>query len=339
MLDLSSADLRGYDLAGMIFTQSDFRNAQLDSSDLTGAKFSGCILEGAHFMRARGRDVIFEDCRAINVRFDEVRFTGASFVDVEARGSIFQDATLWKSTWKECDLREAVFAASNLDEAYFDRVILGDTIFARVSLDTVIGLETCRHVGASTIGIDTLYRSRSDLAHFLRAAGVPSDFASYTSAFTSQAIEYESCFLSYSARDDDFVTRFFNDLQRGGIRAWYAPHDMRIGDHIRQTIDESLSLRDRVILVLSRASIESQWVEQEVESALSRERAEGRTILFPVAIDNTIFEAKAGWPSYVRHTRHVGNFVHWNDEAQYNRALEQVLKDLRKRKRDAHSPA
>ncbi len=39
-------------------------------------------------------------------------------------------------------------------------------------------------------------------------------------------------------------------------------------------------------LVLSEHSVNSQWVEQEVETALRREREENATVLFPVRLDD-----------------------------------------------------
>ena len=38
---------------------------------------------------------------------------------------------------------------------------------------------------------------------------------------------------------------------------------MKIGDRIRPRIDETIRVYDKLLLVLSKASVESQWVEQE----------------------------------------------------------------------------
>ena len=42
---------------------------------------------------------------------------------------------------------------------------------------------------------------------------------------------------------------------------------MKIGDRIRPRIDETIRLYDKLLLVLSKTSVASQWVEQEVETA------------------------------------------------------------------------
>ena len=48
------------------------------------------------------------------------------------------------------------------------------TVFANVDLSEVKGLDSVRHAGPSTIGIDTLFRSKGKIPEaFLRGCGVP----------------------------------------------------------------------------------------------------------------------------------------------------------------------
>ena len=50
-------------------------------------------------------------------------------------------------------------------------------------------------------------------------------------------------------------------------------------------------------------SVSSQWVEQEVETALAKERQEKRTVLFPIRLDETIMQLAGGWPALIRNKR------------------------------------
>jgi hypothetical protein len=71
-----------------------------------------------------------------------------------------------------------------------------------------------------------------------------------------------------------------DDLQDNGVRCWFAPEDMKIGAKVRDTIDDAIRLRDKVLLVLSEASIASDWVEDEVDKAFEEERQRGDVVLF-----------------------------------------------------------
>jgi len=160
-------------------------------------------------------------------------------------------------------------------------------------------------------------------------AGVSELLLEYKPSFMGKPIQYKSCFISYSTRDDEFVTRLHADLYAAGIRAWYAPHDLEIGARIRDTLDESIAVHDKLLLVLSAASVRSQWVEQEVETALRRERQEARSILFPIRIDDAVMTVSYGWAAYVRNTRNIGDFTEWSDGRAYDAALRRVVRDLR----------
>lgn len=46
---------------------------------------------------------------------------------------------------------------------------------------------------------------------------------------------------------------------------------MKIGDKIRLTINESIRAHDKLLLVLTVHSVESDWVEHEAEHALDLE--------------------------------------------------------------------
>src|SRR5499426_1313663 len=141
-------------------------------------------------------------------------------------------------------------------------------------------------------------------------------------------IEYYSCFISYAGKDHAFVERLYADLQNKGVLCWFAPENMKIGDRIHPRIDETIRFYDKLLLVLSKTSVASQWVEQEVETALARERQQGTTILFPVQIDNTVRTLETGWPALIRNTRNIGDFRRWKTHDVYQKAFDRLLRDL-----------
>lgn len=70
-------------------------------------------------------------------------------------------------------------------------------------------------------------------------------------------------------------------------------------------------------------------MEQEVETALRKERQGGGTALFPVRLDDSIFEIGEGWPALVKDTRHIGDFTRWKDHDSYQKAFDRLLRDLK----------
>jgi hypothetical protein len=103
---------------------------------------------------------------------------------------------------------------------------------------------------------------------------------------------------------------------------------MKIGAKILDTLDEAIRLRDKVLLVLSEASIASDWVEDEVTKAFAEERLRGGVVLFPVRLDDVVFATNEAWALKLRDNRNIGDFRAWKDHDAYQTALKRVLRDL-----------
>jgi hypothetical protein len=94
------------------------------------------------------------------------------------------------------------------------------------------------------------------------------------------AIEYNS----YSSHDQAFAERLHADLRAKNLRCWFAPEDLKIGDRFQDRIEESIRLFDKVMIVLSEASVQSSWVESEVNAAREREAGRNASCFSPSAL-------------------------------------------------------
>lgn len=288
--DLSSTDIPYPELEDVDFSSTDLSATDLSLINLKDAAFNCADLADA-------------------------KLSGA-----DLRGADFSYALLYHTDFQGAVLENAIFA-----DALFGWTNLTDN-----DLSKVIGLEDASCRGPSSIGIDTIYKSGGDIPEtFLRGCGVPEDFITYMHSLVGKPIEFYSCFISYSSKDEEFLARLYADLQNAGVRCWYAAEDLKIGDKFRERIDESIRLHDKLLLVLSENSVSSQWVEKEFETAMEKEREQGKTVLFPVQLDNAVSEIKTGWAADVRRTRHIGNFSDWKSHDSYKKAFERLMKDLK----------
>jgi len=139
------------------------------------------------------------------------------------------------------DLLDEDFSQADLSGADLSRANVMMTKLGDLDLSGLKGLESIIHLGPSTIGIDTFYRSKDKIPDvFLRGAGVPDSFITYAKSLAGSAIEFCSCFISYSTEDQEFADRLHADLQAKSVRCWFAPHDIKAGRKLHEQIDEAI---------------------------------------------------------------------------------------------------
>jgi uncharacterized protein YjbI with pentapeptide repeats len=244
---LNRADLSGRDLRRADFSATYFVRANLDKTDLRRASFYGAELVGA-------------------------QLRGADLQGARLRGARFHAADLRDAKLQGADLYRVDFIGTQLAGAQLSKATCRITAFTDVDLSRVRGLDEIRHGGPSPIDAATLVRSGSLPLAFLRGCGVPDRVIEYAPSLFNTPIQFYSCFISYSGCDESFASRLHADLQNHGVRCWFAPEDLKIGDRIREALDEPIQLLDKLLLVLSAHSMASAWVEKEVETAMERER-------------------------------------------------------------------
>jgi hypothetical protein len=91
-------------------------------------------------------------------------------------------------------------------------------------------------------------------------------------------------FISYSRKDIDFVRKLAGDLETAGYDVWWDITDLQGGDDWVNTIPQAISSSQYVIVVLTPASIESEWVRKEYTQALSLRKKIIPLMLIPSSV-------------------------------------------------------
>jgi hypothetical protein len=301
--------------------------ANLSEASLSGANFSNADLRKACLIGANLRR---SNLRGANLGDADLR--GATLFGADLSGSYLGKATLRLADLARADLSDADLTGANMTLAR-----VGFTRFSNANLDGAKGLDTLKHIGPSSIGINTLYKSKRNFPDtFLRGAGVPEVFIGEMRFMNISEDEHYSVFISHSTKDQEFADRLYADLQAKGVRCWFAPHDVQGGKKLHEQIDEAIRIHDKLLLILSEASMESEWVETEISKARKREVKENRRVLFPIRLcafetlrDWECFDADTGKDS-AREIREyfIPDFSNWKDHDAYNLAFDRLLKDL-----------
>lgn len=290
-------------------------------------------LAGAELANGLFRNVNlgFANCNGTNLR--EANLTAASLFSTNLTFANLRDTNLTRSHLFSTNLEGAL-----LERANFTDAVIGSVTFSDVNLSRVIGLETITHMAPSSIDVRALYRSKGKIPKiFLRGCGVPDDMIEFAHSIAASPIEFNSCFISYSTKDQEFAERLYNDLQGSGVRCWFAPHDIQGGKKVHEQIDWAIHFHDRTLLILSPDSINSAWVKTEIAKARRREIEESRQILFPIRLVD--FETLKKWQYFdgdtgTDHAKEIReyfipDFSNWKDHDSYQNAFKDLLRDLK----------
>jgi DNA-binding transcriptional LysR family regulator len=106
-------------------------------------------------------------------------------------------------------------------------------------------------------------------------------------------------FLSYSHSDIEFANKLGQDLEGIGLSVWQDCKEIRPGDSISRRIEKALDTSDYFLLVLSTASISSDWVDREYRMALNLQLEKGKPCIIPICLHDV------NPPSLLRDIRYV----------------------------------
>ncbi len=316
-------------------------------------------LEHADLVRA---DLYQADLRYVDLKYANLvgaNLYAADLYDADLAGANLMDADLVKASLNEADLSGVNLVRAQLGFANFEGAILrgtdfsesllGSTIFIRVDLSEAIGLKDVRHALPSMIDRSALQQSKGKISEaFLRGCGL-SDWEIESAKLynpdltndeiakiqyriyelrATQALQISPLFISYSHADKPFVDKMDAALTKKGVRFWRDIHDATTG-RLETQIDRAIRQNPTVLLVLSKNSIKSDWVEHEVRTARELEKELGRDALCPIALDDSW--KSSPWPKRVMEQvmeYNILDFSKWEDDSVFEEQFGKLLNGL-----------
>jgi TIR domain len=94
-----------------------------------------------------------------------------------------------------------------------------------------------------------------------------------------------SIFLSHSWKDKFFVRELAKRLESYGIKVWLDEAELKIGDSLTQKIGQAIIEMDFVGVVLSSNSVNSEWVQRELQTAIQKEFSNRKVVVLPILLE------------------------------------------------------
>ena len=126
----------------------------------------------------------------------------------------------------------------------------------------------------------------------------------------------EYCFLSYNNKDKVWVEKLAEDLIQNGIKIWYDKWEIYPGDSIPKKIQEGFDRSNFFIIVLSKNTLESKWVENEIDVANYNRISDNMRII-------PILKESCNIPTLLQHIKYI-NF----EKQKYQYALRELINTI-----------
>jgi hypothetical protein len=152
-----------------------------------------------------------------------------------------------------------------------------------------------------------------------------------------EPIQFYSCFISYSTKDEAFAKRLHGRMRDNKLRVWFANEDLKGGHKLPEQIDEAIRIYDKFIIVLSPESLRSKWVMNEVRRTRKAELANNQRKFFPIALMD--YRELEAWECLDPETGtdlaaeireyYVPDFRDWKNYDSFEKAFAQLLEGLK----------
>ena len=328
-INLSNANLSNANLCYIDLRDANLRDAMLHNTILNMADLWGTELTKANLS---------------NTDLSNANLSIANLSNADLKGANLKSTNLESANLESTNLRY-----TNLENTSFMYTNFNNTTISFTDLSRCRGLENVFHVDQSVIDIKSVKFNYKKLPKkFLSGCGFKKwqieamklNDSTLTSAEIVDILYSISdlrnniptqpykLFISYSKKDELFVNTLeavFNDKE---IKYWRDVHYLVAGP-LEKQIERAISTNKIVLLILSKNSFDSDWMEFEVRHARKIEKAMKRHVLCPIALDDSWKDCN--WPKRIMaqiKEYNIIDFSDWQNEEFFQKQFSKLLEGL-----------
>ena len=353
-IDLSNTNLRNANLSYTYFSNSNFSNSclrdvKLHNAYLNDAKLRNVDLDNAKLSYVDLRNADLQNAILRNVNLHNANLRNADLRNADLRNADLHNANLRYANFRNANFRYANLRDANLENSNFNKAIFYRTIFESNDLTSCIHLEAAKHYGPSLIEGRTIKFNYNNLPiKFLKGCGLNNWEIEALKLYNPNITEIQitdtvykidqlrnispiqpySIFISYSRKDEPFIKKLEETFDTKDICYWRDVHHATAGP-LEKQITNAIHLNPTVLLVLSKESVQSDWVEFESRKARELEKKLNRHVICPVALDDSW--KTCSWPERLRQQieeYHILDFSQWQNEVFFDRQFSKLLTGL-----------
>lgn len=274
---LSKADLSWAELSGVNLSEAHLDNVNFNGAILRSAFFAYSELTGANLSKADLYKAVLLDTKLAGANL-----SGTNLDSTELGLTNLIGANLSNATLRNANLKFALLIKSDLSGAD----ISGAHLYGTSRDNWKINGIKCNYVYWDVSGKERTPKNRDFRPGEFEA--LYNNLPEVTKYFSKVegVVSMPKVFLSHSHADKQFVRSLANTLQEKDIFVWIDEAEIKIGESLTRKISAAIDEVDFVVAVISEASVQSEWVQKELDIAMNHEIAERRIKVLPVLKDD-----------------------------------------------------
>ncbi len=362
LVNLRGADMRDGDFMGAMVRRADLSNSYMNDvhfyrADLREANMSRAIAPGANL---RGADMRNANLAGINLdratlseanlsgadltnanldraNLDRTNFTGANLTGASFNGANLSRTNLSGAVLSDADFYEAVLNDVSTGEADFNNCIIGYTVFQNCAMDRAVGLDSVRHDAPSTIGLDTLLRSRGALPQsFILGSGIPVAVVGIQDSVVDAPVTTLEVHITCAGNDVEFARQLEANLRAKGVRSWVFAENFRGNPLVdrratsgEEEIERWVRHYDRLVVLCTESGLDSETVRNDITSAMEAENTTDRWTMFLVDADGVMAGGRNRNARLLKEEHRVFDLAGQAEgSAEYQTALDELISNL-----------
>jgi len=127
--------------------------------------------------------------------------------------------------------------------------------------------------------------------------------------------------MCHSSKDKPFVRKVAEFLKKAGYKIWLDEAEIHIGESLMEKIGNAIDETDFFAIVLSKASVRSEWVKKELQAAMQKELKEKRVMVLPLLCEPLDLKEI---PPFLRDKK----YADFTAQDRFNEVFKEFLKAL-----------
>lgn len=297
--DLDRFVLRKCDIKHSEFTKCRSRfYVNISESYMYSNVFSGCNFDGLEISGTDTSDIQFQNCFLTGGRY-QANFTfrenlthfPKKYLTQEDEELLNTEEVYQDLLFDECHIELMDFRMVNFIDTFFkfcelSRCSFIDCEFYEYNIDET---NNRKGWGTNTIDLNSLVQSKIPSDILKTVFNINPEVQPKIQSILAER-KLSSVFISYSLQDSFIADKINGFLKKEGVTTFLWERDAPGGQTLKSIMKSNINSKDRLLFIASENSLKSEACHFELTEGRKKQDKLWKTILFPIHIDNFLFE-------------------------------------------------